>query len=104
MRKNVSKVIEAILINEYHRASGTATIGGVERSWTDAYQLSVLMFGDTKAQLRKYRVSSTCEKEIENKLKDVSWGAHLSIVLDDDGREVIDVNIICDPYSNIDIL
>ena len=103
MKNNVQKSIEGLFMNDSHRSDGSAVIDGKEISWDKAYMLTLMPMQETRGRVRKYKVAQDYANAIEKKLAEVNWGAYISLDMSDNGKEVIDVNVICDWVESLSI-
>ena len=94
-----SLTVNGILVDVRKRNSGSMQDNtGKEITWNEADILYLLPYGTTSGNIQKYTINPKSAKEIYSKTADVNWGAYVQILLDN--KQVIDIEVMNDPYIN----
>lgn len=102
MKSLVKKRIFAILLFDNFREDGSAEINGQLVKWQAGYVLTVLPYGERRAEsIRKFTVASSVENEVSKLLSTVSWGALLELRLDN--NKVVEANVLSDWSADMPI-
>lgn len=90
-----------VLLALKHRKGGSMlSEKGEKIEWSDADQLVVLPFEDTKGYVKKLTLDPTRSQAIQDKLLSAHWAAVVEVTLNDE-RKVVDVNVILDSMESL---
>lgn len=90
-----------VLLALKHRKGGSMmNEKGEKIEWSDADQLVVLPFEDTRGYLKKLTIDPACSPAIQDKLLSAHWGAVVEVTLNDN-RSVVDVELLLDAMAEL---
>lgn len=81
------------------RVAGSAEINGKQVNWDAAYLLIGVPIEHTSNRIYKYPVAPDRVNMISKKLATVCWGTLIQLTFS--GKEVIDVEVMCDWLSSV---
>lgn len=94
MKQNFTEV-KGALLKDGVRTAGKREIDNRVIEWEEAYQITILPYGEAKGDsIRKYTVAPEYAEEISRQLENVYWGSIISLEFDD--KMVVSVTVLCD--------